>query len=247
MLNATIHFAHPVLCMWVKQLPIYILCFVLLVYICHTIPCTKNEWKDGRWLSDAAIVLLLWSLGGAHLLPTQGMCEKSDAGSVTLWMPHSIINAPSKHICLNKMSRVSFPFSSFDCFLRFQLLYSNHILMKVCLLPPAPLSPLGFHLSPDPFSPSHGFNPPPSPFKNIKKILFAFLTFFYYFKNFNLSCLWIDTVGTQAPIQLLALPVYPPVTRPFLYYNLIYLFHSCYFSISYKLNINNACTAIYRK
>ncbi len=159
----------PILCYACKlNNSIYILCCVLLVYICHTIPYTMNEWKDGRWLSDAAIVLLLWffTLGGAHLLPTQGMCEKSDAGSVTLWMPHSLINASSIHICLNKMSRISFifSFSSFNCFLRFQLLYSNHILMNICLLLPAPLSPLGFPLSPAPFSPWHGFNPP-SPFK----------------------------------------------------------------------------------
>jgi hypothetical protein len=54
----------------------------------------------------------------------------------------------------------------------------------------------------------------------------------------------IDTVGTQAPIQLLALPVYPPVTRPRLYFNLIYTLHLCPSSISYKLHINNDCAAI---
>ena len=127
---------------------------------------------------------------------------------------------------------------------------SYHILTifwwtSACCRPPLSLpwvSPL-----PRPLLSLARFQPPLSFQKYKKKFLFAFFTFLYHFKNFNISGLWIDTVGTQAPIQLLALPVYPPVTRPYLYYNLIYLFHSCYFSISYKLNINNACTAIYRK
>ncbi len=50
---------------------------------------------------------------------------------------------------------------------------------------------------------SHGFSPTPSHIHFYVKIQ----------KHLKLNGLWIDTVGTPASVQLLALPVHPPVTR----------------------------------
>ncbi len=50
--------------------------------------------------------------------------------------------------------------------------------------------------------------------------------------------------GTQAPIQLLALPVYPPVNAGLKMGNLTYILKLYFFIMFSNLYVNNDCTAI---
>ncbi len=64
----------------------FVLVNIPFYVLCPPIYLPKNNWKVGRWLSDAVhdTTLPLNKLPSLH--SSQRICEKTDAGSVTQWM-----------------------------------------------------------------------------------------------------------------------------------------------------------------